>query len=391
MITRLYIDNYKCFSNFTYEPQSLDLLIGKNGSGKTSIFDVLLDLKKIAVEGERVENVFDASSLTAWDQRDLQTFELSLKDGEDEFTYRLQIQHDRDANRSQIVKESVVVNKEQIYRFDENGVQLRRASSSKSVSGSVSLSITGSETHSQSAGENITYPQENQRSPLASLPGREVPKKLIHFRNQLERILVLSPNPVSMDGIASREISQPSHNMSDLASWIRHLSQESFQAYSRLQELLKDGVLEGFRNLYLPKVTSTSRSLMLDFSFASNGSGKPFTLSFDQISTGQRMLVALYTIACVLEDQDFIICIDEPENFISLREIQPWLRMIEDLVHEKGRQCLMISHHPEMLNHLANEHGTLLYREESGVVRSKKFECDKELLTPGEIVARGWQ
>jgi len=187
------------------------------------------------------------------------------------------------------------------------------------------------------------------------------------------------------------ERSKPDHKMKHLADWIRHLSQESFQAYSRLQELLKDGVLEGFLNLNLEKTTPTSRRLMFNFSFPENGTDKSFSLSFSQLSDGQRMLIALYTIVCALEEQDYIICIDEPENFISLREIQPWLRMIEDLVHEKGRQCLMISHHPEMLNYLANEYGTLLYREESGVVRSKKFECDKELLRPAEIMARGWE
>jgi len=93
MITRLYIDNYKCFSNFTYEPQNLDLLIGKNGSGKTSIFDVLLDLKRIAVEGEPVEDVLMVPSLNAWDQQELQTFELTLSDGSVNYLYRLQVQH----------------------------------------------------------------------------------------------------------------------------------------------------------------------------------------------------------------------------------------------------------------------------------------------------------
>ncbi len=371
MITRLYIDNYKCFSNFTYEPQNLDLLIGKNGSGKTSIFDVLLDLKRVAVERVRVEQVFDASSLTAWDQRDLQTFELSLKDGEDDFTYRLQIQHDRDANRSEIKQESVVFNDSQrLYEFDGEKVFLLKENDTDN---------------------NFLMPLSAVQSILSSVSRIGATTKLVQFRDQFERILILSPSPVGMKEISRRETIQPDNKMKHLADWIRHLSQESFQAYSRLQELLKDGVLEGFLNLNLEKTTPTSRRLMFDFSSPESETEKSFSLSFSQLSDGQRMLIALCTIVCALEEQDYIICIDEPENFISLREIQPWLRMIEDLVHEKGRQCLMISHHPEMLNYLANEYGTLLYREDSGVVRSKKFECDKELLTPGEIVARGWE
>ncbi len=371
MITRLYIDNYKCFSNFTYEPQSLDLLIGKNGSGKTSVFDVLLDLKRIVVEGEPVDDVFMIPSLNAWDKQELQTFELTLSDGPVSYLYRLQIQHDLKTNFSRIVEESVTIDgQKEFYLFNEGNIHLR-----------------GVGTNSK---DNI-FPHTDKFSYLALLPERSELDGLHSFRNLLDRILILSPNPTDMPAGSFIERSQPDHKMKYLADWIRHLSQESFQSYSRLQELLKDGVLEGFRNLNLEKTTPTSRRLMFDFSFSESGTGDPFTLSFDQLSDGQRMLVALYTIVCALEDQDYIICIDEPESFISLREIQPWLRMIEDLVHEKGRQCLMISHHPEMLNYLANEHGTLLYREESGVVRSKKFECDKELLTPGEIVARGWE
>jgi ABC-type Mn2+/Zn2+ transport system ATPase subunit len=36
MIGRLYADNYKCFVNFEYKPRSLELILGDNGSGKST-------------------------------------------------------------------------------------------------------------------------------------------------------------------------------------------------------------------------------------------------------------------------------------------------------------------------------------------------------------------
>ncbi len=370
MITRLYIDNYKCFSDFTYEPRHLDLLIGKNGSGKTSIFDLLQDLKRVVTYGESVEDVFMIPSLNAWDQREIQSFELVLSRSDTSYLYRLRIQHDLETNYSKIVEESVSIDEKELYVFDGEKIHLQGLDGNSS---------------------DAVFPHTNKHSYLAFLPEVNEFDGLHSFRELLDKILILSPNPLEMPAGSFVERTRPDSKMKYLTDWIRHFSQESFRSYSRLQELLKDGVLEGFHELYLEKTTSTSRRLMFNFSFPENGTDKSFSLSFDQLSDGQRMLVALYTIVCALEEQDYIVCIDEPENFISLREIQPWLKIIEDLVHEKGRQCIMISHHPEMLNYLANEYGTLFYRDESGIVHSKKFECDKELLRPAEIVARGWE
>lgn len=39
MINRLYIDDCWCFTNFEWRPGVLSLLLGDNGSGKSSLFD----------------------------------------------------------------------------------------------------------------------------------------------------------------------------------------------------------------------------------------------------------------------------------------------------------------------------------------------------------------
>ncbi|MGH9763844.1 MAG: AAA family ATPase [Blastocatellia bacterium] len=36
MITRVYIDNFRCFSNFEVKPDRVNLLIGGNGAGKST-------------------------------------------------------------------------------------------------------------------------------------------------------------------------------------------------------------------------------------------------------------------------------------------------------------------------------------------------------------------
>jgi predicted ATPase len=36
MLTRLYIDNFRCFVKFEYGPARTQLILGANGSGKSS-------------------------------------------------------------------------------------------------------------------------------------------------------------------------------------------------------------------------------------------------------------------------------------------------------------------------------------------------------------------
>ena len=41
MIKEIYIDNFRCFSNFRINPGKFQLWLGKNGSGKTSVLEAL--------------------------------------------------------------------------------------------------------------------------------------------------------------------------------------------------------------------------------------------------------------------------------------------------------------------------------------------------------------
>jgi len=51
------------------------------------------------------------------------------------------------------------------------------------------------------------------------------------------------------------------------------------------------------------------------------------------------------------------VIFDEPDNFLSLREIQPWLMTFADTIEESGGRVLIISHHPEIINQWAPKSG----------------------------------
>ncbi len=87
------------------------------------------------------------------------------------------------------------------------------------------------------------------------------------------------------------------------------------------------------------------------------------------------------------------IILDEPDNFISLREIQPWLAAVDDAIESGHGQLLLISHHPELINQWAPDYGVRFVRESGGPIRvqPEPFSGRPDSgLTPAELLSRGW-
>ncbi|MHB1560326.1 MAG: AAA family ATPase, partial [Isosphaeraceae bacterium] len=176
---------------------------------------------------------------------------------------------------------------------------------------------------------------------------------------------------------------------------IRHLHLESPDFPRRLAESLRQDVLGGLVSYKLVNQGEGTRALQFEFGSPISELGERFysyLLGLDKLSTGQRSLVALYTILHAAVGQDLTLCIDEPDNYVALRELQPWLVELTDRVRDTGGQCLLISHHPELINYLAPDCGMRFFRAGGGPVRVQPFEwSEDEALRPAEVVARGWE
>ena len=68
----------------------------------------------------------------------------------------------------------------------------------------------------------------------------------------------------------------------------------------------------------LEKVSDATRALKFEFNFSANGNSKPFNLTLEQLSEGQRNLVALFAILHAAIDSESTVCIDEPDNYVAL-------------------------------------------------------------------------
>jgi ABC-type molybdenum transport system ATPase subunit/photorepair protein PhrA len=370
MINRVFIDNYKCCVNFECLPQPLQLLIGDNGTGKTTLFDVLETLRDFVCLGTDSATAFPTSSLTAWDTRPDQTFELDVRGNGGIYTYGVVIEHDRAGLRNRIKSEGLKFDGKPLYEFDGNDAHLYRDDFS----------------------EGPVFPFDWSRSALSTIPERQDNQKLTWFRMRLGRVYVFAPDPLRMSARSEGELEQPDRSLHEIVSWLRHLTQESVDTVSQLRDSLRDGVIDGLDNMKLEKVSEATRALKFEFKFSGNGKGKKFNLSLDQLSIGQRNLVALFAILYAAIESDSTVCIDEPDNYVALRELQPWLTAVSDRVADQDGQCLLISHHPDLINYLAARHGLIFQRSEAGPVRVKPFAwAEGDLVLPSELLARGWE
>jgi len=375
MITSLSIDNYRCFSGFTWTPDRLSLLLGENGSGKTSVFDVLDALREIITKGEPTETAFPVESLCKWraESDGLQEFGLGVQGNDGEYQYTLKIEHELPRGiKNRIKSECLLFNHQKVFEFDGKDIHLFRDDGS--------------------AGP--VFPFDWSRSGIATVPERHDNKRLTWFRNRMSMVQIFSPDPPAMGALVKKGAGHPDRSLQNLAAWLYAVQSADFQVGSSVTSSLRE-TIRGFSKHRFAKVGSTANELFVDFEFRDEETDKitnKFELSFDALSEGQRNLFALYSILHAAVKEGATVCIDEPDNFVALREIQPWLTALQDAAEDNNCQVLIISHHPELINHLAAHSGVLFERGSTGATSCRRFEwSDKEHATPADLVARGWE
>lgn len=151
------------------------------------------------------------------------------------------------------------------------------------------------------------------------------------------RLLILRPNPRGMERENKAELKHPDLYLTGLTSWYRSLSQDLDWTVA-LRDLLQE-VWPDFRSLRLVDVGLNTKALQRRFDGSNTeGAGELF---FDQLSDGEKALLGLYMVrAALATGAAHTVLIDEPDNYVGLPELQPWVLSLRELLDDEHQAIL---------------------------------------------------
>lgn len=368
MLRRLYVDNYKCLVNFEARFSELTLLLGPNGSGKSSVLDIVFGLRRLLEGIAKITDaeIFPPRTLTRWQSRRVQVIELDAELDGELLTYRLEVEHELETQRARVREERLSCQDQPLFGFSGGEVQLFR------------------DDHSQGP----SFRSDWTESALARVAPVQDNRRLTRFLDFMRKVLVCGLYPRSFVTESATEDTLLHRDGSNFVAWYRNVFQERQDLVPGYHEALRE-VLDGFTGIRLEKVGQETRAFQAVFT----DNGHSFQLRLGELSDGERALIALYALVHVTAGQGYTLFLDEPDNYVALAEIQPWLMALKEACGDTVPQAVICSHHPELIDYLGSDHGLLFKRESSGAVTARPLEVSavEGGLKLSELVARGWE
>ncbi len=365
MIERLYIDNFRCLVNCEVPLTRVTLLLGPNGSGKSTVFDAADRLKRFVGGSGTVSELFSASELVAWQKRPEQKFEIDIRSPQGVYRYALKLEHSEDRRRCRVAQETLALDGNKLFAGDKGEMQL----------------------YNDGFHPGPRFSFDWNRSGLSMVNPRGDNRKLMEFKQRLQAVLFVRPCPPIMLSDAPEEAEVLDSRAANFASWYRFMARQDL---ARQMDLFRElgAAIDGFDSLKLDGPADATATLRVVFKCDGD---PPVALKFAELSDGQRQLVVLHALLYGVTGEYRTLFLDEPDNYVALREIQPWLTATIDAAGRTIEQAIVISHHPEVIDQLAPEKGIWFSRDCGGPTRIEVGRAqDTAPLRASEVEARGW-
>ncbi|MBL4884142.1 MAG: AAA family ATPase [Planctomycetaceae bacterium] len=325
MLQRLYVHNFRCLENFELNLKDLpsSLLIGKNGSGKSTVGNVLEIFQKIGRGTNRVSELVQRKDFAQGRTETPIRFELEvLLDGK-LFKYVLALEIPEDFKEARILKEEAIVDGESIF-IRENS----------------ELSYLHVDVY-----ENAEERTLNVDWNLASLPIISF-LPLLPLRDWLDQMIILAPIPCLMNGESQGGTLSPERDGSNFGDWFLEVLTQFPRAYTYIDDYLKLIMpdIEEFQNNPTGKDT---KELIVKFQREKDN----LNVSFEDLSDGEKCFFLCALIIAANKSYGPLFCFwDEPDNYLGLSEVGHFIVALRRAFStENGGQFTATSHNPEAI------------------------------------------
>lgn len=327
MLKRLYVNNFKCLQNFEFNVKELHsaLLLGKNGSGKTTIFEVVEIFQKIGQGMTSLQHFFSDVNIGFGNRNLPIQLEIDVEIGGKKFNYRLIVEFPERFLCPKIKKEELTV--EGMSIFDRDG-------------GQTSLNEKA----------HFVLDWHHIGLPLVSVSSNEHPINI--FREWLRNIIILSPIPRHFHVLSKNESTTLLRDGENVIDWARWLLSLNPSLYMVMFDFLKNRMpdIDMFKFEHIGR---DDRRLIFIF----RDSSSIVSLAFEQLSDGEKALFLAATLRAAQKNNPYMLCLwDEPDNFISLVELNHFITEYRKAFEASSSQAQLIvtSHNSRVINNFSN-------------------------------------
>jgi predicted ATPase len=337
VIHSLHVHNFRCLENFELpvSGKSSVLLIGKNGSGKTTVGRALQILQKIARGTNRVRDLIDPKDITRGQTDVPMRFEIEVTLETGVYRFTVAFEFPRGFKELRVLEEKLTVGGKTIYSRAVAEVHLARSGPEKEADFRIDWHMVA-----------LPIIQEQSKS-----------DPIFIFKQWLARMLILRPTPSLISGDSKDETLQPDIQVTDFGAWFSGLLAYAPSAYSKIDDYLKQ-VMPDLRDIKNPTVGKDSRSLVVQFS---NDHGS-VNLPFEDLSDGEKCFMICAVVLAANDAYGPVLCFwDEPDNFLAPAEVSQFVLALRR-AFKSGGQFIATSHNSEAIRSFSDDNTLLLSR-----------------------------
>jgi predicted ATPase len=338
MLQRLYVHNFRCLENFelTMKEMSSALLIGKNGTGKSTIATALEVFQSIGRGINRVGQLVKSKDFTRGRYDVPIRLEIEVLLEEKLYKYILSLELPEKFKELRVFEEQLLVAGNPIYSRKEAQVTIYSSSQNRESQFLVDWHL-------------VALPviqEQSETDPLRT------------FKNWLAHIIILAPIPALMTGDSHGETLQPKRDGANIGEWFSGLLGRYPAAYRDVDKYLRE-VMPDFQDFLNELIGKEFKSLIVRF--AENNA--TLNVNFQDLSDGEKCFFLCAVVLAANKFYGSVFCFwDEPDNYLSISEVGHFITSLRRSFKDSG-QILVTSHNPEAIRKFSNENTFILDRK----------------------------
>jgi ABC-type Mn2+/Zn2+ transport system ATPase subunit len=359
VLKKLYINNFRCLENFDLSVKEMSsvLLIGKNGSGKSTIRLALEVLQKIGRGINRVRDLVEYKDF-GWQRSNVPIrFEVEVLLSGQTYKYVLALELPDKFKELRVLEEQLLIGGVPFYTRNSAQVILQNIDRNLEAKFLVDWHLIA--------------------LPLIQVQSEIDPLHI--FKTWLARMLILAPIPSLITGDSNGQTLEPSCFVSNFGEWFSGLLGRYPAAYTEIDKYLRE-VIPDIQDIQNEEVGKDSKRLRISF----EGNQSTMWVYFDDLSDGEKCFFICAVVMAANKFYGPLFCFwDEPDNYLSLTEVGHFIIGLRRVFRE-GAQIFMTSHNPEAIRKFSDENTLVLFRD-THLESTRKPKPLSEYVESGEL------